>query len=575
MANDIYERFIGTVQNAGLTNPYGLAAVAATGKHESGYSPGNAYGTWNDPSERGQAGTSGGILSWRAERLDGLRNFASAQGDNPNRPSPETQALYFAQEDPGLIERLNNASSVDEAQNAMNGAWRFAGYDRPGGEAEARRRTARGLFENMDSVGDSPSGGYTREFSSGEMMAGYPSRGVGLGNVGAMALGEEPAPKQGGIGGFLNEPAVGDALRAIGMSLMSSPSNSPLAGFGEHYSNFTDQRQERDQQAAQTRTFESALGQMGMSAEQAATFAQNPQAAKMLLEHQLNQQEELKATSQNNQSVAWLYTVDPKLAEFAKANPSMTAEAVKEALKRQNGGTEPPKIAERYNEKTGQPEKVVFNPATQAWEPFGGQKVPSNGITIGANGEIQIGGPAGAKMPSGFQPDPETPGAIMPIPGGPGEQISGELAARIGLADKFLKRAPALREKLASGGASGPYDVFNARNNQLSPQAEIHRELEYGVEALVRMLTGAGMNMSEAEERARRYLPTYTDNAQSMTTKLDSLTDYLNSTKEMAMRGRGGRAGAETGSSPGTAPADPYQQGSDPEIDDLVRRYGG
>src|SRR5690606_10048503 len=53
---------------------------------------------------------------------------------------------YFLNEDPALIERLNNAGSVEEAQQLMNNAWRFAGFDRPGGEAAARLETAKSLL---------------------------------------------------------------------------------------------------------------------------------------------------------------------------------------------------------------------------------------------------------------------------------------------------------------------------------------------------------------------------------------------------------------------------------------------
>ena len=149
------------------------------------------------------------------------------------------------------------------------------------------------------------------------------------------------------------------------------------------------------------------------------------------------------------------------------------------------------------------------------------------------------------KLPAGFQPDPNDPTAIMPIPGGPAEQISGELAARLGLANEFIeKTAPARRQKIAGGDGTGWWDTFQARNNQSSPQAGLHRDLEYGVEALTRMLTGAGMNQSEADERTRRYLPTYTDDAASLTSKLDGLTQYLTATRDAAMRGRGGRPGA-------------------------------
>lgn len=134
--NDVENTFVSTVKQAGLTNPVGLGAVAAYGKAESGFSPQNVNRTWSDPSESGQAGTSGGIMSWRAERLQGLQNFARERGENA--PSVETQALYLAKEDPTLIPKLNAAKTPQEANQIMANAWRFAGYNRPGGE-NARR----------------------------------------------------------------------------------------------------------------------------------------------------------------------------------------------------------------------------------------------------------------------------------------------------------------------------------------------------------------------------------------------------------------------------------------------------
>lgn len=135
--NEVENRFLGGVQKAGLTNPNGLAAVAAYGKSESGYNPANVNKTWSDPSESGAAGTSGGIMSWRADRLQRLQQFAANRGEQGNG-SPETQAAFLAQEDPTLIPRLNAAKTPQEANQIMANAWRFAGYDRAGGE-NARR----------------------------------------------------------------------------------------------------------------------------------------------------------------------------------------------------------------------------------------------------------------------------------------------------------------------------------------------------------------------------------------------------------------------------------------------------
>ncbi|WP_051376933.1 hypothetical protein [Agrobacterium tumefaciens] len=137
---DTYRPFIDTVRSGGLTNPYGLAAVASTGRAESGWSAKNANRTWSDPSESGQPGTAGGILSWRGPRYQAL----AATGDL----SPEGQAKFFLQENPDLIQKLNSAKSVEEAQQLMNNAWQFAGYNRPGGESARRLAMAQNYYAN-------------------------------------------------------------------------------------------------------------------------------------------------------------------------------------------------------------------------------------------------------------------------------------------------------------------------------------------------------------------------------------------------------------------------------------------
>ncbi len=141
-----YQPFIDTVKTK-VTNPYGLAAVAATGRAESGWSPQNAARSWSDPSQSGQAGTAGGVMSWRAERLQNLQNYARSKGEEGNG-SPATQAEFFLNEDPALVAKLNSARSPQEAQSLMNNAWKFAGYDQPGGETARRMALAQNYAAN-------------------------------------------------------------------------------------------------------------------------------------------------------------------------------------------------------------------------------------------------------------------------------------------------------------------------------------------------------------------------------------------------------------------------------------------
>ncbi|MFC0284832.1 hypothetical protein ACFFJB_14940 [Camelimonas abortus] len=140
--NQIETRFMSALRESGLNNPFGLATVAAYGKRESGWSPQNANRTWSDPSQSGKAGTSGGLFSWRNERLRNLYKFAQQRGEKIGAISPETQAAFLASEDPTLIPRLNAAKSVDEANRIMANAWRFAGYQGNSPEYNARLKTA-------------------------------------------------------------------------------------------------------------------------------------------------------------------------------------------------------------------------------------------------------------------------------------------------------------------------------------------------------------------------------------------------------------------------------------------------
>ncbi|MDO9416209.1 hypothetical protein [Pararhizobium sp.] len=158
-------------------------------------------------------------------------------------------------------------------------------------------------------------------------------------------------------------------------------------------------------------------------------------------------------------------------------------------------------------------------------------------------------GSGGAKAPSGFRYTDETQAELEPIPGGPGGQIPADQAARIGMADNFLKQAPDLRQKLARGDVTGWVDQTAARNG-IGEQGQVYQQMQSGVDSLIRYMTGAGMNQSEASAYAERYLPTRMDSATTAVQKLDRLTDELKSAESFAMRGRGGVKRQEQGADP-------------------------
>lgn len=158
-------------------------------------------------------------------------------------------------------------------------------------------------------------------------------------------------------------------------------------------------------------------------------------------------------------------------------------------------------------------------------------------------GRSQVNVDTGVKLPSGYRwADPNNQAAgVEPIPGGPATQLPGELAARIGLADSWLKNdLPTIKNSVQDGNVTGVYDRYQAANNQSSPQASTYRKIQSGVEVLSRLLSGAGMTQVEIDEKAARYQPTYTDDAKSLDDKIDQLAQEIQATRNSAMQGRGG-----------------------------------
>lgn len=159
-------------------------------------------------------------------------------------------------------------------------------------------------------------------------------------------------------------------------------------------------------------------------------------------------------------------------------------------------------------------------------------RIGGNGVTINT-GDV--------KVPTGYRPlDPNNPGAgVEPIPGGPATEISAEVAARMGMAKGFIDNFPAIEREVAEGGLTGIWDRGQATIGR-GRQGELDRQIKSGVDALQRMLTGAGMPVSEAAAYANRYLPGLMDDATTATSKLRGLKYDLENAGEVVGRGRGG-----------------------------------
>jgi predicted transcriptional regulator len=257
-----------------------------------------------------------------------------------------------------------------------------------------------------------------------------------------------------------------------------------------------------------------------------------------------------RGTRQNvNQTVAWLKGkgMDEQQAKMLASSPP----ALNEYLKTMAAGSDPQKALELQKtqleiEKLRNPtEKLTSDQQEYKYavdQGFKGNFVDYQRQMKEA-GRSQVNVDTGVKLPSGFRwADPNNQAAgVEPIPGGPATQLPGELAARIGLADSWLKNdLPAVKKSAEAGDVTGWYDRYQAGNNQSSPQATTYRKIQSGVEVLSRLLSGAGMTQVEIDEKAARYQPTYTDDAKSLSDKIDQLAQEIQATRDSAMQGRGG-----------------------------------
>ncbi|MEY9397937.1 hypothetical protein ABIF66_008756 [Bradyrhizobium japonicum] len=130
---------------------------------------------------------------------------------------------------------------------------------------------------------------------------------------------------------------------------------------------------------------------------------------------------------------------------------------------------------------------------------------------------------------------------VEPIPGSEAAKVGDEIVARVGLARSFIGTLSDLKARVARGdvGIDNWQNHTQAMANVGVP-GETKRMLDAGVEALTRMLTGAGMNIDEAKRQAQQYSITAQDTKWTINSKIDALTRHLDSIGEDLGRSRGG-----------------------------------
>lgn len=265
------------------------------------------------------------------------------------------------------------------------------------------------------------------------------------------------------------------------------------------------------------------------------------------------QKQQAQVTQGENQTRNWLAKQYPD-QDFTTMPTDMVKTYAIEAMKQKFAKPEKPDFKTvgdaLYNTQTGEwitpPSGVMTAKQTDDMREY--DKALAQGfkgtfmdyqIKMKEAGRQQVNIDTGEKLPSGFRwkdPNKREMG-VEPIPGGPATQIPAELAARIGMAETFKKRLPEIKKRVLAGDATGPVDVLRGQTMGTNP---VYADIQSGVDALQRLLTGAGMNIAEAEQYAKRYMPGYWDDPETTIQKLDRLNEELEAASQKAMLGRGG-----------------------------------
>lgn len=145
-----------------------------------------------------------------------------------------------------------------------------------------------------------------------------------------------------------------------------------------------------------------------------------------------------------------------------------------------------------------------------------------------------------SKPPPGYQWADANRSRLMPIPGGEKEQVAGEIGSRLAQGEVFLANLPQVREAIVMGNLSGPGNTAKLALG-LGAQKELWRQIDQGMEAIVRLNTGAGQNGQEMIKAAQQYEPSALDSKETLMSKLNGLEAVLKQSMERVYQGRGGR----------------------------------
>lgn len=147
------------------------------------------------------------------------------------------------------------------------------------------------------------------------------------------------------------------------------------------------------------------------------------------------------------------------------------------------------------------------------------------------------------KLPLGFMlADPNDPTkGVVPIPGGPKDNLTGETAGKAQMlltAKKAAKGLPNFVFVLDKNGKpTDEIDRTNLINAQFNTPGtrgrEMRSKMEFGIQAITRIETGAAMPQEELQNTRTRFMPTVFDSPQIVKLKLEMFNDFIGGTLKL------------------------------------------
>lgn len=141
------------------------------------------------------------------------------------------------------------------------------------------------------------------------------------------------------------------------------------------------------------------------------------------------------------------------------------------------------------------------------------------------------------KIPPGFilldKSDPAK--GITPIPGGPKDNLTSENAAKTQMLQTAQKAFKGTRSLIFDKkGGLDRINLFNAQfNTPFTDGRKLRNKMEFGIQAITRLETGAAMPENEVENTRTRFMPTIGDTVEIANTKLQMFEDFLGGTLKL------------------------------------------